>query len=346
MNIAFIVPVYNEAKNITSLVQKLKLISSYEYLCEVLIIDGGSIDGTKNIVKKLSFKLKSEFFKIVFLSNPEKLQAEALNIGLKNASNRFCVRLDAHLNLGSIELIRKSLRSSYNILNLKKACSVGYKQRFAVTSNIIQNSLFLLSMSPFLSGFRSYRLALFNKFSFTSVWLFSLFKEEAVSSGGFILEETPNEDMGFNERISALSGLPLFLDVNFPIYYYPRRNYYDLFKQYFRYGFSRSTRRIKKESILSIFYSIFRPIFFLISFKIIFLSILFPKFLLIFYLLLMIFCLVQICLDKQNSLRIFTNSILERTSLFLSFFITPLSLIIVLLASFIGSISALLYKKN
>ena len=94
MNISFVIPVYNEAKNIDFLVRKLKKISSREFIVEVLIVDGGSEDNTRLIVGKLSDELESDNYKLVFLENPLKLQAEALNIGLSKARFDFCVRID------------------------------------------------------------------------------------------------------------------------------------------------------------------------------------------------------------------------------------------------------------
>ena len=106
-----------------------------------------------------------------------------------------------------------------------------FKQRFSISSNLVQNSLFWLSLTPYLSGLRKYRLSLSNQYSYTSVWLFSVFKNNAINAGGFILDETPNEDMGFNERICKYTNLPLYLDVNFPIYYSQRKNFKSLHTQ-------------------------------------------------------------------------------------------------------------------
>ncbi len=337
MNISFVIPVYNEAKNIDFLVRKLKKISSREFIVEVLIVDGGSEDNTRLIVGKLSDELESDNYKLVFLENPLKLQAEALNIGLSKARFDFCVRIDAHINLGSIKLIRSSLKSSYKLLLKNKVCSIGYKQRFSISSNLIQNSLYILSMSPFLSGFRGYRLSLINKFSYSAVWLFSLIKSNALLSGGFILEETPNEDMGFNERLIKTTNLPLFLDINLPIYYYPRDNFNKLFNQYYRYGFSRSMRRLKDKTKISSIFAIIRPLTFLVSLIFLSLLIFYSRFLIFFYAVLVLFCFIQFKFDELNYLRKFPLLTIEKISLLLAFFVTPITLFIVLLASFIGS---------
>ena len=345
MKVSFLIPTYNEVNHIASLLRNLIKLASSNFIIEILVIDGESNDGTQAVVQAISKSLDSKFCRIEILNNPKKLQAEALNIGLSKASFEFCVRLDSHIILGSENKIKSSLKSSFKMIDSNKTCSVGFKQRFCITNNFIQNSLYWLSLSPFLSGLRKYRLSLSNQFSSTSVWLFSLFKCKAISIGGFILEETPNEDMAFNERLCIHTGKPLFLDTNFPIYYFPRKDFYSLFLQYFRYAFSRSNRRLKSKDLKSFIFLYLRVLVFFLSFVFSILFIIIPKLTFFFYGAL-IFCgLIQILLDPLNFINSFSLKNREKFSLVLSFFITPITLAVVLLGSFIGSLKVF-FKKN
>ena len=349
MNITFIVPTFNESSNIKKLIFKIFSVSSPDFVVELLIIDGGSSDETIQIIKSLMTKISNNYFRLNLLNNPYKLQAGALNIGLANASYELCVRLDAHIELGSIKSIRSSLISTYDLLVSNATCSVGYKQRLTITFNLVQNSLFCLSLSPFLSGLRSYRLAISNKFSKTSVWLFALLNTRALAAGPFVIDETPNEDMGFNERLCEFTGLPLFLDVSFPIYYYSRNDFYSLFKQYFRYAFSRSTRRLTIASKLSFFFSIIRPTVFLLSLLSLIFLILNHSLLLFFYIILLGFIIFQIYFDHLNYFNIDSLNILKKGFLFLGFLLSPITLIVVYFSSFSGSLLALIqyaFKKS
>jgi glycosyltransferase involved in cell wall biosynthesis len=59
---------------------------------EILVIDGGSTDGTRDIVLELA---KADP-RIRLIDNPKRIQSTGLNIALKIASGEYVVRLDAH----------------------------------------------------------------------------------------------------------------------------------------------------------------------------------------------------------------------------------------------------------
>ena len=61
-------------------------------LLEILVIDGGSTDGTRDIVLDLA---KSDP-RIQLIDNPGRIQSTGLNIALKIARGDYIVRLDAH----------------------------------------------------------------------------------------------------------------------------------------------------------------------------------------------------------------------------------------------------------
>src|SRR5215211_1226169 len=61
-------------------------------LLEVLVMDGGSTDGTRELVQR-----KGEIdSRIRLLDNPGRIQSTGLNIGLSVAAGKYIVRLDAH----------------------------------------------------------------------------------------------------------------------------------------------------------------------------------------------------------------------------------------------------------
>jgi glycosyltransferase involved in cell wall biosynthesis len=61
-------------------------------LVEILTLDGGSTDGTQAIIEEMSLQDP----RIRLLHNPGRIQATALNIGIRQAKGDFLVRLDAH----------------------------------------------------------------------------------------------------------------------------------------------------------------------------------------------------------------------------------------------------------
>ena len=59
---------------------------------EIIIIDGLSKDRTRKII--LDYQKNYSF--ITILDNPKKITPAALNIGIKNSSYDYIIRLDAH----------------------------------------------------------------------------------------------------------------------------------------------------------------------------------------------------------------------------------------------------------
>ncbi len=76
--ISIIIPVYNEAKLFESQITKLKAqISDKNYIYEILVVDGGSNDETKEMASNT---------KGIQLLNSEKGRAKQMNLGAKKAS--------------------------------------------------------------------------------------------------------------------------------------------------------------------------------------------------------------------------------------------------------------------
>jgi len=59
---------------------------------EVLVVDGMSEDGTRDIIR--SYTQEHSFIRL--LDNPKKITPCALNTGIKNAQGEIIMRMDAH----------------------------------------------------------------------------------------------------------------------------------------------------------------------------------------------------------------------------------------------------------
>ena len=62
MKLSIIIPVFNEKRTIKEIIDKIIILKNIKK--EIIIVDDGSTDGTKNILKKLNYK---EIRKIIFL---------------------------------------------------------------------------------------------------------------------------------------------------------------------------------------------------------------------------------------------------------------------------------------
>lgn len=92
-NISLIVPVLNEADQLESLARRLRLLKG-EYVKEIIIVDGGSTDGTAEVL--------AEEFTLV---RSQKGRAKQMNAGAAEASGAWLFFLHADTILGSQHII-------------------------------------------------------------------------------------------------------------------------------------------------------------------------------------------------------------------------------------------------
>jgi glycosyltransferase involved in cell wall biosynthesis len=86
--ITLIMPTYNEEAFVGQCLESV----IDEPGMEVLVVDGGSTDATRDIVTRLM----ARFSGLRLLDNPRRTAANAMNIGLAAATGQIVVRLDAH----------------------------------------------------------------------------------------------------------------------------------------------------------------------------------------------------------------------------------------------------------
>jgi glycosyltransferase involved in cell wall biosynthesis len=94
ISVSVVIPCLQEALFIERCVRSVLAFDtpSNVMMSEVLILDGGSTDGTRDIVKRLA----EEDSRIKLLDNPKRIQSTALNIALQITGGEYIMRLDAH----------------------------------------------------------------------------------------------------------------------------------------------------------------------------------------------------------------------------------------------------------
>src|ERR1700754_1577329 len=88
------IPALNEAEHIEACVRSLMKGDPRLLEAEFVVVDGGSRDGTQEIVRRLN----KEFPNLKLLDNPKRLQSAALNLAARTLGQgrRVLVRCDAH----------------------------------------------------------------------------------------------------------------------------------------------------------------------------------------------------------------------------------------------------------
>ena|ERR1035437_9913367 len=84
MKISIITAIYNSKEHIESVINSVTS-QSYKDI-EYIIIDGGSTDGTVQIIKNLELRIQYEIQKFIFISQPDDGIYDALNKGIQLAS--------------------------------------------------------------------------------------------------------------------------------------------------------------------------------------------------------------------------------------------------------------------
>ncbi len=98
--ISIVIPILNEAETISKLLQHLTTHSSKENIADIIIVDGGSLDGSQDIVKSFTFSDhtygSNETNPLsIRLEHSKKGRARQMNVGAKASSGNILYFLHA-----------------------------------------------------------------------------------------------------------------------------------------------------------------------------------------------------------------------------------------------------------
>jgi len=92
IEITIIVPVRDEEAYLARCLESISASDVPQEQMEVLVIDGGSVDGSRAIVQQLARR----FPNIIPLENPQQTPSAAMNVGIRHARGKYIIRMDAH----------------------------------------------------------------------------------------------------------------------------------------------------------------------------------------------------------------------------------------------------------
>lgn len=90
MNLSVVIPVYNEADNISEI---LKRVQAQELASEIIVVDDGSTDGTRNVLKELDGQKKVQ----VILHERNQGKGAAVMTGIRASQGDLLLIQDADL---------------------------------------------------------------------------------------------------------------------------------------------------------------------------------------------------------------------------------------------------------
>ena len=222
--VTILIPVRNEQLFINDCLDSI-LSTNYDIeKLEIFIIDGKSDDQTLEIVSGYILK----YPQIFILDNPDRIQAAALNIGIKHAKGDIIIRMDAH-TLYDPAYISECVR----LLTTRNVANVGGVQT-ATGTNYVSKAIALATSSMFGAGNAYFRYA--DKEMFVDTVYLGAWKKETLKQvGGYRNDWAINEDYELNYRIRK-SGGKILLSPAIKCQYFVRGSISKLTKQYFKYG--------------------------------------------------------------------------------------------------------------
>ncbi len=218
--VSVIIPCRNEKNFISKCLDSIIEQDYPKDKLEVLVIDGMSEDGTREIVKDYSQK----YSLIKILDNPKKFTPFALNIGIKTARGEVIVRMDAHAGYEKDYISKCTLH-----LIESGADNVGGSIKTLPAKDTLEARAIAYSLSSPFGAASDFRVGSKEPKEVDTVFG-GCFKKEIFQRVGLFNENLRrSQDMEFNLRIKKAAGrILLFPDII--VSYYPQATFENFFK--------------------------------------------------------------------------------------------------------------------
>jgi len=223
--ISIVIACRNEREHIEDFVGSVLSQQTGRYTMEVLVADGISTDGTRELLVQLC----ASDSRVTVLDNPGRIVSTGLNAAIGKARGEFIVRMDAH-TIYAPDYVRQSV----DTLQKTNAANAGGPARTSA-STYWGKAVAAAYHSPFACGgarFHNVRFAGYVDTVPYGCWRRSML----VTLGGFDESLVRNQDDGLNLRIIRAGGR-VYQSPDIVSWYKPRSSLSALFRQYMQYGF-------------------------------------------------------------------------------------------------------------
>ena len=221
-------PVRNEAGCIERAIRSVLDNDYPPRKMELLIVDGMSDDGTRNVVRQLS----ETDPRVTMLDNPRRIVPTAMNIGLKAACGDFFTRIDGHAEVPT-DFLTRSIRC----LHEQPDAWIAGGSIQTIADNYTGRAIAAAMQSPIGVGNSRFRLG--NYEGWVDTLAFGTHHKWVVDKiGDFDEELVRNQDDEFNLRTN-LAGGKIWMSKDIQSKYFSRGSLSKLWRQFFQYGFWR-----------------------------------------------------------------------------------------------------------
>jgi len=226
--VSIIMPCRNEERFIGQCLDSIIANDYPKDRLEILIGDGMSEDGTREIIEK--YKKEHSFIKL--FNNPKKIAPAAQNIGIRNSKGEIIMIMDAHSKYLN-DYISKCIKylKKYNVDNVG-----GIIITIPRESTVIAKAIALCLSHPFGAGNAYFRIGS-KKQRLADTVPFGCYKKDVFKKIGFFNEKIKRGyEVDLNLRLREAGG-KILLSPDIVSYYYVRSNFKDFLKHNFSNGF-------------------------------------------------------------------------------------------------------------
>jgi glycosyltransferase involved in cell wall biosynthesis len=260
--VTVIVPVRNERERIGECLAHILGQSYPRHRLEVLVVDGGSTDGTREIVENVRHNgllahagrggrpgrpgadTEDGGPSIRLLDNPKGQRASGLNIGINAARGDVIVRVDARCSIPP-DYIEKGVRT----LDETGADIVGGVPQ-ALATSATQQAIGIVLSHPFGIGNSAFRLG--KRHGDVDTLYLGCYRRDVFTRVGLFDEDSAviSEDSDLNQRIREAGGR-VYLNAEMRAPYYPRETFKEFWRIAVRYGGARAGNLVKHRRLTS-----------------------------------------------------------------------------------------------
>jgi glycosyltransferase involved in cell wall biosynthesis len=198
-----IIPCRQEAGVIGAVLDSLLQTDYQQDRLEILVMDGMSDDGTREIVAKVAARES----RIRLLDNPKRVIPAALNLGIAMARGAVIVRMDAHTTYPA-DYIRRCVEGllTTGADNVGGACVTVPRE-----PTLLALAMATALSHPFGVGNAHYKLGVSEPLEVDAVPFGCMWRRKMLEIGPYDERIARSEDFGFNARLRARGGRMLLL---------------------------------------------------------------------------------------------------------------------------------------
>ncbi|MGL4730053.1 MAG: glycosyltransferase [Clostridium sp.] len=224
--VSIVIPCRNEKKYIKKCLDSFVNQTYSKKLYEVLVCDGMSDDGTRDIIKEYEDKYDN----IYLIDNKGLTAPKAMNEGIRYSKADSVIVFGAHAYADK-KFVENNMKLLFN--DDKIGCVGGPIE--TVSENEKGTAIALAMSSPFGVGNALFRYA--KEEMFVDTVAFGAYKREVLEKIGYFDDElVRNQDDEINFRVTK-GGYKILLSPTIKATYYSRGSFRKLWRQYFQYGF-------------------------------------------------------------------------------------------------------------